>query len=42
MSSAIVDAYINDASIYALSYVDPYVQDGLTLLTLQMKSAGSY
>ncbi|MCT1402903.1 SAF domain-containing protein [Paenibacillus sp. p3-SID867] len=28
MSSAIVDAYINDASIYALSYVDPYVQDG--------------
>ncbi|WP_413407253.1 SAF domain-containing protein [Paenibacillus amylolyticus] len=28
MSSAIVDAYINDASIYALSYVDPYMQDG--------------
>ncbi|MEF2964215.1 SAF domain-containing protein [Paenibacillus sp. M1] len=27
MSSAIVDAYINDASIYALSYVDPYMQD---------------
>lgn len=27
MSSAIVDAYINDASIYALSYVDPYMQN---------------
>lgn len=27
MSSAIVDAYINDASIYALSYVDPYMQE---------------
>ncbi|PAD71344.1 SAF domain-containing protein [Paenibacillus campinasensis] len=27
MSSAIVDAYINDASIYALSYVDPHVQN---------------
>lgn len=27
MSSAIVDAYINDAKIYALSYVDPYMQD---------------
>ncbi|MFB5678805.1 SAF domain-containing protein [Paenibacillus terreus] len=27
MSSAIVDAYINDATIYALSYVDPYMQD---------------
>lgn len=26
MSSAIVDAYINDATIYALSYVDPYMQ----------------
>lgn len=26
LSSAIVDAYINDASIYALSYVDPYMQ----------------
>lgn len=26
MSSAIVDAYINNASIYALSYVDPYMQ----------------
>lgn len=27
MSSAIVDAYINDAQIYALKYVDPYVQE---------------
>jgi hypothetical protein len=27
MSSAIVDAYINEATIYALSYVDPYMQD---------------
>ncbi|MFM9280880.1 SAF domain-containing protein [Paenibacillus jiagnxiensis] len=27
MSSAVVDAYINDATIYALSYVDPYMQD---------------
>ncbi|WP_051289832.1 SAF domain-containing protein [Paenibacillus massiliensis] len=26
MSSAIVDAYIHDATIYALSYVDPYMQ----------------
>ncbi|WP_052646933.1 SAF domain-containing protein [Paenibacillus terrae] len=26
MSSAIVDAYINDATIYSLSYVDPYMQ----------------
>ncbi|MNW24144.1 hypothetical protein D3C74_08550 [compost metagenome] len=26
MSSAIVDAYIHDAKIYALSYVDPYMQ----------------
>ncbi|BFH60128.1 SAF domain-containing protein [Paenibacillus azoreducens] len=26
MSSAIVDAYINNASIYALNYVDPYMQ----------------
>ncbi|TVX85621.1 SAF domain-containing protein [Paenibacillus agilis] len=27
MSSAIVDAYINDAQIYAIKYVDPYMQD---------------
>ncbi|MDP4095277.1 SAF domain-containing protein [Paenibacillus sp. P96] len=27
MSSAVVDAYINEATIYALSYVDPYMQD---------------
>ncbi|WP_055105811.1 SAF domain-containing protein [Paenibacillus ihumii] len=27
MSSAIVDAFINDATIYALSYVDPYMQE---------------
>lgn len=27
MSSAIVDAYINNASIYALNYVDPYFQE---------------
>ncbi|CAH8721295.1 SAF domain-containing protein [Bacillus cereus] len=26
MSSAIVDAYLNNASIYGLSYVDPYMQ----------------
>lgn len=26
MSSAIVDAYIHDATIYALSYADPYMQ----------------
>ncbi|ANS75354.1 hypothetical protein AWM70_12655 [Paenibacillus yonginensis] len=31
MSSAIVDAYINDASIYALSYVDPYMQREATV-----------
>ncbi|MFJ2047213.1 SAF domain-containing protein [Paenibacillus taichungensis] len=31
MSSAIVDAYINDASIYALSYVDPYMQEGAVI-----------
>lgn len=27
MSSGIVDAYLNDATIYALSYVDPYMQE---------------
>lgn len=27
MSSAIVDAYINDATIYALNYSDPYMQE---------------
>lgn len=27
MSSAIVDAYINSANIYAVSYVDPYMQE---------------
>jgi hypothetical protein len=27
MSSAIVDAFINDAKIYALAYVDPYMQE---------------
>lgn len=27
ISSAIVDAYLNDAKIYALVYVDPYMQD---------------
>lgn len=27
MSSAIVDAFVNDATIYALSYVDPYMQE---------------
>ncbi|MFD1130684.1 SAF domain-containing protein [Paenibacillus sp. PDC88] len=27
MSSAIVDAYINDATIYALTYVDPHMQN---------------
>jgi hypothetical protein len=27
MSSGIVDAYLNDATIYAISYVDPFVQD---------------
>jgi hypothetical protein len=27
MSSAVIDAYLNDAKIYALSYVDPYMQD---------------
>lgn len=27
MSSAVVDAYLHEAKIYALSYVDPYFQD---------------
>ncbi|EJW13868.1 SAF domain-containing protein [Paenibacillus alvei] len=31
MSSAIVDAYVNDAQIYALQYVDPYVQEKSTI-----------
>lgn len=31
MSSAIVDAYINEATIYALSYVDPYMQAKATV-----------
>ncbi|GKS12957.1 hypothetical protein YDYSY3_39570 [Paenibacillus chitinolyticus] len=31
MSSAIVDAYLNDAKIYALSYVDPFTQETPTL-----------
>lgn len=31
MSSAIVDAYLNEAQIYALTYVDPFMQDSPTV-----------
>lgn len=31
ISSAIVDAYLNEAKIYAIEYIDPYIQEAATV-----------